>query len=157
MILGGMRGMRYREGLCPKLGRIRPVHLGEWSSLERRMDVFGGRIVSTSRMVWQGSLPVPKMGEYLSLHGQHGKELVIVRGNSVSCVCCWAAAKFVVVSSVDGVMPQGAVCKCAIGKKWLDSMTWGKAPGEGRCRKAGSGSLAMISRAIKQKDKAQGG
>lgn len=152
MILGGMRGMRYREGLCPKLGRIRPVHLGEWSSMERRMDASADGVACTTRMVWQGSLPVPKAGEYLSVHGRHGKELMIVMGNSASCVCCWNAAKFVVLSGVAGVMPQAAVCKCAAEKKWMDAVTWGKAPGEGLCRKAGSGSLAAISRAIKQKN-----
>lgn len=143
--------LRYKEGPCPEFGKVRPIHLHELTSVERRLEVSQRRVVAAVRLGWRGYSSVPKPAEYVSLHTRQGKTLMVVDRVAPHCFCCYTAPIFVYALEVEGVLPQGKICDCALDTEWVDSAVWNAPPGEGSCRKAGSKGLLAISEAIKRK------
>jgi len=149
--------MRYKEGVCAEFGRVRPVHLSDLLSIERRLEIHGKTATAAMRLAWAGKSPAPAVGEYLSLHHRTGKTLVFVVRSSVSCRCCPGAVVFLHIGEVEGVLRHPEVCACSSGSEWAESAAWGQAAGDGLCRKVCAGSLAAISEAIKAKEKGRKG
>lgn len=148
----GIWRIRYREGQCSEFGRVRPVHLTEVDTIERRTEVREGLATMMIRLGWKAGAPTPKAGEYLSMHERYGKTLVIVDRVSRSCVCCSdRAVTFIHATDVEGVLPQARTCECVSKRIWAESAAWNSAPGDGKCRRSGANSLSQISDAIKEK------
>ena len=148
----GQHRLRYREGVCPEFGRVRPIHLAEFISMESRQQVDQASVECLTRLGWSGATPLPKVGDYVSVHQKGGKFLAIVAKVVQSCVCCAARAMwFVYLASVQGVLRQDTVCECASSREWLEASDWLPSPDSGKCKRVGSGTLLQISHAIKQK------
>jgi hypothetical protein len=150
----GLIRRRFRENQCPEFGHVRPVHLDEIVSMERRLRLVGTQAIETTRLGWVSRSPLtfPKVGGYISVHLADGKRLMIVERVSLSCVCCpGRAMTFVTAADVEEAMPQINVCDCARKREWSTSVKWTEAPEYGLCRKVGSDSLLVISQAIKTK------
>lgn len=145
----------FREGSCPDFGRVRPIHLSDVATIERRQDVRNGEVTSTARMQWAKPQVAPRAGEYLSIHQRYGKVLVVVDRVSRSCICCPSALLFLHTSDVEGVLPQRRVCECVGKRVWQDSSAWFEAPESGVCKRVGSDSIRKISDAIKAKGRQQ--
>lgn len=147
----GLWWKTFREGSCPDFGRVRPVHLPDIASIERRQEIREGRVVTMTRLQWAKAQVAPRAGEYLSLHQRYGKVMVVVDRVSLSCICCPTALVFLHVAEVEGVLPQRRVCECVGKISWQDAAAWSTPPEAGLCRRVGSDSLRRISDAINQK------
>jgi hypothetical protein len=144
---------KFREGVDPDFGRVRPVHVTDVLHIERRTEVRESTLTMMTRLAWNAkSLSVPKVADYVSLHEVDGKRLYVVDRLSRSCVCCpQRSLLFLHVTPVEGVAPQNRLCECATKKHWHQSMAWADAPESGLCKRVGSDSLLRISEAIKDK------
>lgn len=149
------RPLRYREGVCPEFGRVRPVHLTDVKEIERRTEVRENNLTMMTRLTWnEKSLSVPKITDFISLHEADGKKLYVVDRVTRSCVCCpQRSLLFLHLTPVEGVLPRSHLCECATKKYWHQSMAWADAPEAGLCRKAGNDSLLRISESIKARGK----